>query len=110
MVAIDCSSKSPISLSEAKKDVYDIDDETEPTKSDLKGIDKSIVDAKEALAKATKKVKELAPDIKKLAKETNDKIKKNPAGKADYLKVYKSNPDVKEFIKLRRMLKDAELL
>ena len=57
-----------------------------------------------------KKVKELAPDIKKLAKETNDKVKKNPAGKTDYLKTYTTNPDVKEFIKLRKMLKSADLL
>ena len=85
-------------------------DDKEPTKAQLKGIDKSIGDAKEALAQAMKKVKELGPDIKKLAKETNDKIKKNPAGKADYLKVYMTNPDVKEFIKLRKMLKSADLL
>ena len=85
-------------------------DEKEPTKAQIKGIDKSIGDTKEALAQAQKKVKELAPDIKKLAKETNDKIKKNPAGKADYLKVYQSDPDVKAFIKLRKMLKSADLL
>ena len=99
-------------LSEAKKDkdVYDTDDELEPSKSQIKGIDKSIGDAKEALAQAIKKIKELGPDIKKLAKETNDKIKKNPAGKADYLKTYTTNPDVKEFIKLRKMLKSADLL
>ena len=85
-------------------------DDKEPTKAQLKGIDKSIGDAKEALAQAMKKVKELGPDIKKLAKETNEKIKKNPAGKADYLKTYSTNPDVKEFIKLRKMLKSADLL
>ena len=98
-------------LNEAKKDkdVYDMDD-AEPTKSQIKGIDKSIGDAKEALAQAIKKVKELGPDIKKLAKETNEKIKKNPAGKADYLKTYTTNPDVKAFIKLRKMLKSADLL
>jgi hypothetical protein len=96
-------------LKEAKSDVYDMDD-AEPTKSQIKGIDKSIGDAKEALAQAIKKIKELGPDIKKLAKETNDKIKKNPAGKADYLKTYTTNPDVKEFIKLRKMLKSADLL
>ena len=99
-------------IREAKKDkdVYDMDDELEPSKSQIKGIDKSIGDAKEALAQAIKKIKELGPDIKKLAKETNDKIKKNPAGKADYLKTYTTNPDVKEFIKLRKMLKSADLL
>jgi len=98
-------------LYEAKKDkdVYDMDD-AEPTKAQLKGIDKSIGDAKEALAQAMKIVKELGPDIKKLAKETNEKIKKNPAGKTDYLKTYTTNPDVKEFIKLRKMLKSADLL
>tara|TARA_R110001592_G_scaffold46499_1_gene147979 strand:- start:712 stop:1698 length:987 start_codon:yes stop_codon:yes gene_type:complete len=94
-------------LSENKDDDFD---EKEPTKAQIKGIDKSIGDTKEALALAQKKVKELAPDIKKLAKETNDKIKKNPAGKADYLKVYQSDPDVKAFIKLRKMLKNADLL
>jgi len=99
-------------MSEAKKDkdVYDMDDELEPSKSQIKGIDKSIGDAKEALAQAIKKVKELGPDIKRLAKETNEKIKKNPAGKADYLKTYTTNPDVKAFIKLRKMLKSADLL
>ena len=56
------------------------------------------------------KIKELGPDIKKLAKETNAKIKKNPAGKSDYLRVYQSDPDVKEFLKLRKMLKSADLL
>ena len=94
-------------LSENKDDDFD---EKEPTKAQIKGIDKSIGDTKEALAVAQKQVKELAPDIKKLAKEVNDKIKKNPAGKADYLKVYQSDPDVKAFIKLRKMLKDADLL
>ena len=85
-------------------------EDKEPTTKQIKGIDKSIGDAKEALALAMKKVKELAPDIKKLAKETNDKIKKNPAGKVDYLKTYTTNPDVKDFIKLRKMLKSADLL
>ena len=105
------SSLEEKNMLEAKKDkdVYDIDD-AEPTKAQIKGIDKSIGDAKEALALAIKKVKELGPDIKKLAKETNEKIKKNPAGKADYLKTYTTNPDVKEFIKLRKMLKSADLL
>ena len=95
------------SLNEHKDDDFE---EKEPTKAQIKGIDKSIGDAKEALALAIKKVKELGPDIKKLAKETNEKIKKNPAGKADYLKTYTTNPDVKEFIKLRKMLKSADLL
>ena len=105
------SSLEEKNMLEAKKDkdVYDIDD-AEPTKAQIKGIDKSIGDAKEALAQAIKLVKELGPDIKKLAKETNEKIKKNPAGKADYLKTYTTNPDVKEFIKLRKMLKSADLL
>ena len=69
-----------------------------------------ILNTKDALAHVQKKVKELGPDIKKLAKEVNAKIKKNPAGKVDYLKVYQSDPDVKEFIKLRKMLKAADLL
>ena len=105
------SSLEEKNMLEAKKDkdVYDIDD-AEPTKAQIKGIDKSIGDAKEALAQAIKLVKELGPDIKKLAKETNEKIKKNPAGKKDYLKTYTTNPDVKEFIKLRKMLKSADLL
>ena len=62
------------------------------------------------MAYATKKVKELAPDIKKLAKEVNAKIKKNPEGREGYLKVYQTDPDVEEFIKLRKMLKAADLL
>ena len=94
-------------INEAKGDDFE---DKEPTTKQIKGIDKSIGDAKEALALAMKKVKELAPDIKKLAKETNDKIKKNPAGKVDYLKTYTTNPDVKDFIKLRKMLKSADLL
>ena len=94
-------------LKEAKDDDFE---DKEPTTKQIKGIDKSIGDAKDALARAMKKVKELAPDIKKLAKETNDKVKKNPAGKTDYLKTYTTNPDVKEFIKLRKMLKSADLL
>ena len=110
-ICVRASSLEEKNMLEAKKDkdVYDIDD-AEPTKAQIKGIDKSIGDAKEALAQAIKLVKELGPDIKKLAKETNEKIKKNPAGKADYLKTYTTNPDVKEFIKLRKMLKSADLL
>ena len=96
-------------IGEAKKDQYDIED-AEPTKAQIKGIDKSIGDAKDALVNAMQKIKELGPDIKKLAKETNAKIKKNPAGKSDYLRVYQSDPDVKEFLKLRKMLKSADLL
>jgi len=78
--------------------------------ADLKGLQDAVINTKDALAYAQKQVKELGPDIKKLAKEVNDKIKKNPSGKADYLKVYQSDPDVKEFIKLRKMLKSAGLL
>ena len=37
-------------------------------------------------------------------------MKKSIIKKADYLKVYQSDPDVKEFIKLRKMLKSAGLL
>ena len=101
------ASKKNEDINEAKGNDFE---DKEPTTKQIKGIDKSIGDAKEALALAMKKVKELAPDIKKLAKETNDKIKKNPAGKVDYLKTYTTNPDVKEFIKLRKMLKSADLL
>jgi hypothetical protein len=82
----------------------------EIAQADLKGLEDAVLNTKDALAYAQKKVKELGPDIKKLAKEVNDKIKKNPSGKVDYLKVYQSDPDVKEFIKLRKMLKSAELL
>ena len=105
------SSLEEKNMLEAKKDkdVYDIDD-AEPTKAQIKGIDKSIGDAKEALAQAIKLVKELGPDIKKLAKEVNAKIKKNPEGREGYLKVYQTDPDVEEFIKLRKMLKAADLL
>ena len=86
------------------------DEDKEPTKKDLKGIDKSIGDAKEALISAQKRVKELAPRIKTLAKETNAKVKKEPENKNEYFKVFQSDPDVKEFIKLRKVLKDAGLL
>jgi hypothetical protein len=101
-------------LLEAKKD-DDYDDDKEPTSkdintADLKGIQDAVLDTKDALAHAQKRVKDLGPDIKKLAKEVNAKIKKNPKNKSDYLKVYQSDPDVKEFIKLRKMLKSAGLL
>ena len=86
------------------------DEDKEPTKKDLKGIDKSIGDAKEALVAAQKRVKELAPRIKTLAKETNAKVKKEPDNKDQYFKVFQSDPDVKEFVKLRKILKDAGLL
>ena len=78
--------------------------------ADLKGLQDAVLNTKDALAYAQNKVKDLGPDIKKLAKEVNEKIKKNPDGKSDYLKVYQSDPDVKEFIKLRKMLKSADLL
>ena len=94
---------------------YDLDIDSEPTSkavknADLKGLQDAVLDTKDALAYATKKVKELAPDIKKLAKEVNAKIKKNPEGREGYLKVYQTDPDVEEFIKLRKMLKAADLL
>ena len=104
-------------LLEAKKfaDDEDEDDDREPSSkdiktADLKGIQDAVLDTKDALAHAQKTIKELGPDIKKLAKEVNEKIKKNPKNKLDYLKVYQSDPDVKEFIKLRKMLKSAGLL
>jgi len=102
-------------LSEAKEDKYDMDTESEPTSAavknaNLKGLQDAVLDTKDALAEAQKTLKELGPDIKKLAKETNEKIKKNPAKKSDYLKVYQSDPDVKEFVKIRKMLKSAGLL
>jgi len=78
--------------------------------ANLDGLQDAVINTKEALAHAQNKVKELGPDIKKLAKEVNEKIKKNPTKKSDYLKVYQSDPDVKEFIKLRKMLKSADLL
>ena len=78
--------------------------------ADLAGLQDAVLNTKEALSHAQKTVKELGPDIKKLAKEVNAKIKKNPIKKSDYLKVYQSDPDVKEFIKLRKMLKSAGLL
>ena len=84
--------------------------DTEIKTADLKGLQDAVLDTKDALAHATKQVKELGPDIKKLAKEVNTKIKKNPKDKIAYLKVYQSDPDVKEFIKLRKMLKSAGLL
>ena len=95
--------------SEVKKFLKE-DEDKEPTKKDLKGIDKSIGDAKEALVAAQKRVKELAPRIKTLAKETNVKVKKEPDNKDQYFKVFQSDPDVKEFVKLRKILKDAGLL
>tara|TARA_Y100000592_G_C5404460_1_gene284881 strand:- start:56 stop:787 length:732 start_codon:yes stop_codon:yes gene_type:complete len=104
-------------LLEAKKDDDDDLDlkadkvsDKEIAQADLGSLDDAVLNTKDALAYAQKKVKELGPDIKKLAKEVNAKIKKNPAGKSDYLKVYQSDPDVKEFVKLRRMLKSAGLL
>mgnify|MGYP003648982732 CR=1 FL=1 len=102
-------------LEAKKKDDFDIDSDVEPTTTDiktadLKGIQDAVLDTKDALAHAQKRVKDLGPDIKKLAKEVNSKIKKNPSNKEGYLKVYQSDPDVEEFIKLRKMLKSAGLL
>ncbi len=82
----------------------------EIAQADLGGLNDAVLNTKDALSHAQKRVKELGPDIKKLAKEVNAKIKKNPIKKSDYLKVYQSDPDVKEFIKLRKMLKSAGLL
>jgi hypothetical protein len=103
-------------LLEQKDEDEDIDfkadkvSDKEIQQADLDGLQDAVLNTKDALAYAQKKVKELGPDIKTLAKEVNQKIKKNPAGKSDYLKVYQSDPDVKEFIKLRKMLKSAGLL
>ena len=82
-------------------DRADVVSDKEIKMADLNGLQDAVMDTKEALAQAQKTVMELGPDIKKLAKETNSKIKKNPSRKEDYLKVYQSDPDVKEFIKLR---------
>lgn len=103
-------------LREAKADDDDLDlkadkvSDKEIAQADLKGLQDAVINTKDALAYAQKTVKELGPDIKKLAKEVNAKIKKNPASKNEYLKVYQTDPDVKEFIKLRKMLKSAGLL
>ena len=99
-----------------QKDDEDLDlkadkvSDKEIAQADLDSLQDAVLNTKDALAYAQKEVKELGPDIKKLAKEVNAKIKKNPAGKADYLKVYQSDPDVKRFVKLRKMLKTAGLL
>tara|TARA_B100000424_G_scaffold248660_1_gene221959 strand:- start:321 stop:1049 length:729 start_codon:yes stop_codon:yes gene_type:complete len=103
-------------LLEQKDDDDDLDlkadkvSDKEIAQADIDSLQDAVLNTKDALAYAQKEVKELGPDIKKLAKEVNAKIKKNPAGKADYLKVYQSDPDVKRFVKLRKMLKSAGLL
>tara|TARA_R110001592_G_scaffold170849_1_gene408787 strand:- start:763 stop:1491 length:729 start_codon:yes stop_codon:yes gene_type:complete len=103
-------------LLEQKDEDEDIDlkadkvSDKEIQQADLDGLQDAVLNTKDALAYAQQQVKKLGPDIKQLAKEVNQKIKKNPEGKADYLKVYQSDPDVKEFIKLRKMLKSAGLL
>jgi hypothetical protein len=114
-IALKEAIKNKIRKKLLEKDEFDIDSDTEPTTkdiktADLKGIQDAVLDTKDALAHAQKRVKDLGPDIKKLAKEVNAKIKKNPSNKEGYLKVYQSDPDVKEFIKLRKMLKSAGLL
>ena len=54
-----------------------------------------------------KKFKDKADDQADIAKIT---VKKEPENKNEYFKVFQSDPDVKEFIKLRKMLKSAGLL
>ena len=65
---------------------------------------KSIVSEK---LKDTKiKLKELKPVIKELYTETEKKSARIPENKMGYMEVYKSNPDIKEFLDVKRKLEE----
>ena len=65
---------------------------------------KSIVSEK---LKDTKiKLKELKPVIKELYTETEKKSARIPENKMGYMEIYKSNPDIKEFLDVKRKLEE----
>lgn len=65
---------------------------------------KSIVNEK---LKETKiRLKELKPVLKELYTETNKKAERMPENKMGYMAVYESNPDIKEFLDVKRKLEE----
>jgi hypothetical protein len=65
---------------------------------------KSIVNEK---LKETKiRLKELKPVLKELYTETNKKAERMPENKMGYMAVYESNPDIREFLDVKRKLEE----
>ena len=65
---------------------------------------KSIVSEK--LKETKQKLKELKPILKELYTETEKKASRNPGLKMEYMRVYESNPDVKEFLDAKKKLEE----
>ena len=65
---------------------------------------KSIVSEK--LKDTKQKLKELKPILKELYTETEKKASRNPGLKMEYMRVYESNPDVKEFLDTKKKLEE----
>ncbi len=65
---------------------------------------KSIVSEK--LKETKQKLKELKPILKELYTETEKKASRNPGLKMEYMRVYESNPDVKEFLDTKKKLEE----
>ena len=60
----------------------------------------------EKLKDTKQKLKELKPDLKELYMETKKKTDRDPANMREYMKVYESNPKIKEFLDVKRKLEE----
>ena len=59
------------------------------------------------IIKETKqKLKDLKPVLKELHAETEKKSARMPENKMGYMEVYKSNPDVQNFLEVKRKLEE----
>jgi len=65
---------------------------------------KSIVSEK--LKDTKQKLKDLKPVLKELYTETNKKAERMPENKMGYMAVYESNPDIREFLDVKRKLEE----
>ena len=86
-----------------EKEVYGLEKVIVKTEGYVNEI-KSIVNEK---LKETKiRLKELKPVLKELYVETEKKNQRMPENKMGYMEVYKSNPDIREFLDVKRKLEE----
>ena len=60
----------------------------------------------EKLKDTKQKLKELKPDLKELYMETKKKTDRDPDNMREYMKVYESNPKIREFVEVKRKLEE----
>jgi uroporphyrinogen-III decarboxylase len=100
-------------ITEAKEEKKEKKEKKEP-KTGLEGVIaktegyvneiKSIVSEK--LKETKQKLKELKPVLKELHAETEKKSARMPENKMGYMRVYESNPDVQNFLEVKRKLEE----